>query len=76
MGRVKIEYERKADALYIQFRQATVEDNLDVEEGVTIDLGDDGHIVGIEILAAQKRFGVKGIANIRIQGLPVEGIAE
>ncbi len=35
---MKIEYDQKADALYIQFRRVLVEDNVDVEEGVTVDL--------------------------------------
>ncbi len=73
---MKIEYDQEADALYIQFRSVTVEDNVDVEEGVTVDLGEDGHIVGIEILAARKRFGVKAIANISIENLPVEDLAD
>ena len=73
---MKIEYDQEADALYIQFRSVTVEDNVDVEEGVTVDLGEDGHIVGIEILAARKRFGVKAIANISIENLPVEELTD
>ena len=35
---MKIEYDREADALYIQLREVVVEDNLDIEEGVTVDL--------------------------------------
>ena len=73
---MKIEYDHEADALYIQFRSVSVEDNVDVEEGVTVDLGEDGHIVGIEILAARKRFGIKAIANISIENLPVEDLAD
>ena len=73
---MKIEYDQEADALYIQFRSVSVKDNVDVEEGVTVDLGEDGHIVGIEILAARKRLGVKAIANISIENLPVEELAD
>ena len=73
---MKIEYDQEADALYIQFRSVSVADNVDVEEGVTVDLGEDGHIVGIEILAARKRFGIKAIANISIENLPVEELAD
>ena len=64
---MKIEYDQQADALYIQFRRVFVEDDLDVEEGVTIDLDKEGHIVGIEILGARKRFGANAIANISIE---------
>ena len=73
---MKIEYDHDADALYIQFRSVSVEDNVDVEEGVTVDLGEDGHIAGIEILSARQRLGVKAIANITIENLPVEESAD
>ena len=69
---MKIEYDQEADALYIQLRSVLVEDNMDVEEGVTIDLDNEGHIVGIEILGASKRLGLKSIANISIENLPLE----
>ena len=69
---MKIEYDQKADALYIQFRGVLVEDNVDVEEGVTVDLDKEGHIVGIEILSARKRFGAKAIANISIENRPLK----
>ena len=71
---MKIEYDRQADALYIQFQRVKVEDNLDVEEGVTVDLDKDGHIVGLEILEARKRLGVKAIANVSFEGLPVNDV--
>ena len=51
---MKIEYDKEADALYIQLREVNVEDNIDIEEGVTIDLDKNRHIVGIEILDASK----------------------
>ena len=73
---MKIEYDQEADALYIQFRSVLVEDNLDVEEGVTVDLDNEGHIVGIEILGACKRLGTKAIANISIENLPLEELSE
>ena len=69
---MKIEYDREADALYIQFCEAFVEESRDIEDGVVIDLDKEGHIIGVEILDASKRFGLKAIANITIEGLPVE----
>ncbi|NOZ69904.1 MAG: DUF2283 domain-containing protein [Deferribacteres bacterium] len=69
---MKIEYDREADALYIQLREAYVDDNLDIEEGVTIDLDAERHIVGIEILDASKKLSLKDLVNITIENLPVE----
>lgn len=71
---MKIEYDKEADALYIQLRDALVEDNIDVEEGITIDLDGNRHIVGIEILDASKKLSLKDIVNITIENLPVEKI--
>jgi len=51
---LKIEYDKEADALYIQLREAYVDDNIDIEGGVTVDLDEKKHIVGIEILDASK----------------------
>ena len=69
---MRIEYDKEADALYIQLRKAPVEDNIDIEEGVTVDLDEKRHIVGIEILDASKKLSLEDLANITIQNLPVE----
>ena len=71
---MKIEYDKEADALYIQLREAKVDDNIDIEEGVTIDLDEKKHIVGIEILDVSKKLSLKDIINITIENLPVEKV--
>jgi len=71
---LKIEYDREADALYIQLREVYVEDNIDVEEGITLDLDENRHIVGIEILDASKKLSLKDMVNITIENLPIEKI--
>jgi uncharacterized protein YuzE len=45
---------------------------LDIEEGVTIDLDQDRHIVGIEILDASKRLSRSDLSSIVIEKLPLE----
>jgi uncharacterized protein YuzE len=71
---LKIEYDKEADALYIQLKEAYVDDNIDIEEGVTVDLDEKKHIVGIEILDASKKLSLKDIVNITIENLPVEKV--
>jgi len=71
---LRIEYDKEADALYIQLREATVDDNIDIEEGVTVDLDEKRHIVDIEILDASKRLSLEDLVNITIQNLPVEKV--
>lgn len=70
--RVKIEYDPDADALYIQVREADVGDNIDIEDGVSVDVDADRHIVGLEILDASKRLTASDLSNIVIQRLPME----
>lgn len=69
---MKIEYDREADALYIQFREAAVEDNIDIEEGVTVDVDDNHHIIGLEILDVSKRFSPSELTKLTIENFPVE----
>lgn len=71
---MKIEYDKQADALYILLRDARVDDNIDTEEGVTVDLDEKRHIVGIEILDASKKLSLQDIVNITIENLPVERV--
>lgn len=69
---MKIEYDKEVDALYILFRDVTPTDTADIEDGVTVDLDGDGHIVGIEILDASERLGIESLLNISIENMPVE----
>jgi len=72
---MKIEYDKEADALYIQLREAFVDDNIDIEEGITIDVDEKRHIIGIEILDASKKLSLKDMVNISIENLPLEQVA-
>jgi len=69
---VRIEYDPEADALYIQIREARADDNIDIEEGVTVDIDENKHIVGLEILDASKRLSASDLSSIVIQKLPLE----
>jgi uncharacterized protein YuzE len=72
---LRIEYDREADALYIQLKEAEVGDNSDIEDGVTIDLDENRHIIGIEILDASKKLSLRDLVNITIENLSVETAA-
>ena len=72
---MRIEYDAEADALYVQFKEVRPDDNVDVEEGVTVDLDDEGHIVGLEILDAAEKLGLESLRNVSIENMPLEGVA-
>jgi uncharacterized protein YuzE len=67
---MRITYDPRADALYISFREERPSDSLDVEEGVTVDLDDDGHILGLEVLDARVRFGDSALESVTVERLP------
>ena len=69
---MRIEYDPEADALYIQIREARADDNIDIEEGVTVDVDENRHIVGVEILDASKRLSPSDLSSITVQKLPFE----
>ena len=72
---MRIEYDAEAEALYVQFKNVRPDDNVDLEEGVTVDLDDKGHIVGLEILDAAERLGPESLLNISIEYMPPERTA-
>jgi len=72
---LKIEYIKTVDALYIRLRNAEISDSMDIEEGVTVDLDDEGHIVGIEILDASEKMDISDLVNINIENIPLEKVA-
>ena len=71
---MRIEYDNDVDALYIHLRDVDPVDTADVEEGVTVDLDDEGHIVGLEMLDAAERLGLESLLNVSIENMPLERI--
>ena len=71
---MKIEYSKDVDALYIKLREAKIADSMDIEEGVTVDIDENGHIVGLEILDASDKLDISDIVNISIENLPLEKV--
>ena len=53
---MKIEYDRESDTLTIILRDARVKESDEVRPGVIADFGDDGGVVGFEILDASEHM--------------------
>ena len=68
---MKIEYDKEVDALYILLRDVKPVDTKDIDEGVTVDLDDSGHIVGLEILNATVKLGWESLVNVTIENMPI-----
>jgi uncharacterized protein YuzE len=69
---MKIVYDREVDALYIRLRNVKPDDSKGIEEGVTVDIDKQGHIVGIEILDATEKLGLGSLLNLNNKNMPLE----
>ena len=69
---MKITYDREVDALYIQLRDVKPSHGVDFEEGVTIDVDAQGHIVGLELLDASERLGKEQLHSVTLKDLAFE----
>ena len=61
---MKISYDPKADALYIQFQEGKVGKTRKVEDGILIDLDDSGKVFGIEVIGLSQRMSIKDLGHI------------
>jgi len=66
---MKITYDPEGDVLYIQLRCVTPSDSVDIEEGVTAELDEAGHITAIEILDASERLTREELVNVSYENL-------
>jgi uncharacterized protein YuzE len=69
---MKIEYDKEADAIYIQLKEAYVHDNIDIEEGISVDIDENGHVIGIEILDVIHRIPVEELTRLTFERFPLE----
>ena len=69
---MKIEYSKEADAIYVYFTETHVATSKEIEDGVVVDFGANGQVIGIEVLDVSQRFSLADIVNVSIENLPVE----
>lgn len=65
---MKIRYDRKVDAAYIGLSSRRPHAGVELEKGVILHLTEDEKIVGIEILAASRRFPVRNLFTLDAAG--------
>jgi uncharacterized protein YuzE len=61
---VRVEYDKKADAMYIWLRKTKYDISEELAENVIIDLDKKGRIIGIEVLEASKNIGKELVTKI------------
>lgn len=58
---MKFEYDPEADAAYLQIAEGKVHETIDITDGLIVDLDEEGHPLGIEVLSVIARGAkVKG----------------
>lgn len=56
---MKFRYDDEVDALYIELISGEVKESEEVKPGLILDIGQDGNVIGIELLDASKKIGKK-----------------
>lgn len=69
---MKIEYDREVDSLYIRIQEKEVYRTKELEEGINLDMDEEGKIIGLEIIGALERYNRKDIFNIATENLIFE----
>ncbi len=66
---MRINYDAAVDAMSIVFRETTVTTK-EIADGIALEYDGEGHIVGIEVLDAVKRFGDAGtLRQVTLEGV-------
>ena len=71
---MKIDYDAEADALYIQLKEEHVHRTEDLDNGVVLDFGADGTLLGIEILFVSATYNKEDILHLNTRNLIHESI--
>ncbi len=69
---MKIEYDKEVDALYLRLQEKYVARTVQIEEGLNLDLDEEGKLIGLEVLDATLRYSLADIFNISTVNLILE----
>lgn len=69
---MKIEYDNQVDAIYIRLQEKYVTRTVEIEDGLNIDLDENGKLIGLEVLDATERYALADLFNISTENLNLE----
>jgi uncharacterized protein YuzE len=69
---MKIEYDNQVDAIYIRLQEKYVTRTIEIEDGLNIDLDENGKLIGLEVLDATERYALTDLFNISTENLNLE----
>lgn len=72
---MKISYDTKADALYIKLLEGKFEcRNVHLSDDITLNLGPNNELVGIEVLDAKEALGKGQLPQIVMENIPKDWV--
>ena len=66
---MEINYDKEADAMYIEFRKGEFNKNKKIDDFTIIDLDKNGNLLGIELLDASKRIPKESLSQVNVKNL-------
>jgi len=66
---MEINYDKEADAMYIEFQKGEFSSNKKIDDFTIIDLDKDGNILGIELLDVSKRIPIESLSQVNVKNL-------
>ena len=68
---MEINYDKEADAMYIELRKGDFAKNKKIDDFTIIDLDKQGNILGIELLEVSKRIPHESLSQLYVKNLIV-----
>ena len=68
---MEINYDKKADAMYIGFRKGGFFKNKKVSDGIILDMDRKGNVLGIELLDVSKNLPGKALSEVHVKNLVI-----
>ena len=63
---MKVNYDKEADAIYLEIQDGQADGVVEIKEGINIDLSKDGRILGIELLDASKKISLDSFLSYQV----------
>jgi len=69
---MRIEYDSEIDALYIRMQEKYVDKTVEIEEGLNLDLDENGKLIGLEVLDVTERYSLTDVFDVSTKNLILE----
>lgn len=69
---MKFNYDTIADAAYLSVNKGKITKTIEMKNGVLVDMGKNGSIIGIEILNSSLQQNIKKLKDSVKNGLPIQ----